>query len=727
MSAARSNSNIGFTAKGGLLDRFMRANSDVILAIFAILIIVFMMVPIPTWMMDMMLTINLSLAFLILMAALYAERPLQFSTFPTMLLLLTLTRLSLNVSSARLILTQGDAGKVIDAFGNFVIGGNYVVGILIFLVLVVIQFVVITNGATRIAEVAARFTLDAMPGKQMAIDADLNSGLIDEDEAKTRRRNIQLEADFYGAMDGASKFVRGDAIAGLVIVFVNITGGVCIGIFQFHWEITKVLSHFTILTIGDGLVTQIPAIVIAIATGILVSRAIGEGDFANKMGQQIFLNPRGVLVVAAVVLLLGLATPLPKIPFLIVGGFIASVGFIFLRSEKAGGKKSEALAAGSSSSGSLSSGAGGGAGSGSMAMLPEGKEAENMVTLLKIDPIELEIGYRLIPLVDVEQGGDLLERITKIRRQMALQFGLILPPIRVRDNIQLKPRDYSIKLRGVEIAHGEIHVGHYLAMNPGIDSPELEGIETTEPVFGLPAIWITDSQKEKAEMLGFTVFDPSTVIATHLTEIVKAYSSEILTRQDVQSLLDNVKKEAPAVVDELVPTLLSIGEIQRVLQNLLKEKVSIRDMIPILESLANWARTTKDPDMLSEYARQSIARSICQPYITPQGVLPVITLKPDLERIISDSLIRTDQGVSMSLDPMLVQKIVQMVVREVEKSMNNGISQPILICSSKIRLVLRRLTERSIPNLTIISYNELIPGQADLQTIGTVNVDFNED
>lgn len=715
MSTAGSN-RFGIAAQG-VLDRLFR-QSDIILAVLAITIIVFMMVPIPTWMMDMLLTINISLAFLILMAALYTDRPLQFSTFPTLLLLVTLLRLSLNVSSSRLILTAGDAGKVIDAFGNFVIGKNYIVGILIFLILVVIQFVVVTNGATRIAEVAARFTLDAMPGKQMAIDADLNTGLIDEDEAKRRRLTIQKEADFYGAMDGASKFVRGDAIAGLVIVFVNIIGGICIGIFQFHWEITKVLAVFTRLTIGDGLVTQIPAIVIAIATGILVSRSIGEEQLAQKMGKQIFLSPRGVLVVANALLLLGLATPLPKIPFLLVGIIITTVGIILLR-----GESKEFLMEGSASSGRVVLPSG----STPPPMLPEGKESENMVALLKIDPIELEIGYRLIPLVDAEQGGDLLERITKIRRQMALQLGLILPPIRVRDNIQLKPRDYSIKLRGIEVAHGEIHVGHYLAMNPGIDTEDLEGIKTTEPVFGLPAIWITDAHKEKAEMLGFTVFDPSTVIATHITEIVKRHSADILTRQDVQALLDNVKKEAPAVVDELVPALLSIGEIQRVFQNLLKEKISIRDLVPILESLANWARTTKDPDMLSEYARQGISRSICQFYVTPQGVLPVITLKPDLEGIISDSVMRTDQGLSMTLDPLLVQKIVQTIAKEVDKVMSKGYTQPILLCSSKIRLVLRRLTERTLPHLTILSYNEIIPGQVDLQTIGVINVAFGEE
>ena len=715
MNASRSNLNKPGIKNQGVLERLYK-QSDIVLAIIAITIIVFMMVPIPTWMMDMVLTINIALAFLVLMAGLYTEKPLQFSTFPTLLLLLTLIRLSLNVSSSRLILTQGDAGKVIDAFGNFVIGGNYIVGILIFVILVVIQFVVVTNGATRIAEVAARFTLDAMPGKQMAIDADLNSGLIEEDEAKRRRRDIQREADFYGAMDGASKFVRGDAIAGLVIVFVNIIGGICIGVFQFHWEITKVLVVFTRLTIGDGLVTQIPAIVVAISTGILVSRAIGEEQLAEKMGRQIFLSPRGVLVVANVLLLLGLATPLPKIPFLLVAGIITTVGIILLRAEK-----KEAVIEGSVSS---TTGYALPSPAGAPPLLPEGKEPENMVSLLKIDPIELEIGYRLIPLVDVEQGGDLLERITKIRRQMALQLGLILPPIRVRDNIQLKPRDYSIKLRGVEVAHGEIHVGHYLAMNPGIESEELEGISTIEPVFGLPAIWITDAQKEKAEMLGFTVFDPSTVIATHITEIVKRYAADILTRQDVQTLLDNVKKEAPAVVDELVPALLSVGEIQRVLQNLLREKVSIRDLIPILESLANWGRSTKDPDMLSEYSRQSLARSICQAHLTPQGILPVITLKPDLEGAISDSVMRTDQGMTMTLDPTLVQKIVQTIVKEVEKVMAKGYTQPILLCSSKIRLVLRRLTERTLPHLVILSYNEIIPGQVDLQTIGVVNPDF---
>lgn len=700
------------------LERLTR-QGDLGIAALMITIIAFMMVPLPSWTLDLLLTTDIALSLMVLMVSLYVDRPLEFSTFPTVLLILTLLRLALNISSTRLILTQADAGKVIETFGSFVIGGNYIVGVLIFIILVVVQFVVITNGAGRISEVAARFTLDAMPGKQMAIDADLNSGLIDEDDARTRRIDIQREADFYGSMDGASKFVRGDAIAGIIITLINIVGGIIIGVVQRDMTITESLERYTVLTIGDGLVSQIPAMVIAIGTGILVSRAAGESKLGEKVSQQLLNVPRGLLVVSFFMLLMGVFTPLPVIPFLILSIALGSAGFVMLRQESAneaeGIDKNKGLKP-------SEKGAGPALPAAQQGMLSTGKAPENMIKLLKVDPIELEIGYRLIPLVDAEQGGDLLERVTKIRRQMALQLGLVLPPIRVRDNIQLKPRDYSVKLRGVEVAHGEIHVGHYLAMNPGVASENLEGIQTIEPVFQLPAVWIVEPHKERAEMLGYTVFDPSTVVATHLTETVKRHAAEILTRQDVQSLLDNLREEAPAVVDELIPGLLSVGEVQSVLQNLLQERVSIRDLIPVLEALANHARSTKDPDVLTEHARQGIARSICQPFQNAQGYIAAMTLSADLEQLLVESVSRSDQGLSLNLDPQLAQQVVNSISRKMEETASKGYHQPVLICSAKVRLVLRRLTERSLPMLTLLSYNEVMGQNAQIQTVARVDL-----
>ncbi|MBF2051991.1 MAG: flagellar biosynthesis protein FlhA [Candidatus Sericytochromatia bacterium] len=693
------------------MERLLK-QGDIGLAVLMIVIISFMMVPLPTWTLDLLLTLDITLALMILMVALYVERPLDFSTFPTVLLVMTLLRLALNISSTRLILTQADAGKVIETFGSFVIGGNYIVGVLIFVILVVVQFVVITNGAGRISEVAARFTLDAMPGKQMAIDADLNSGLIDEDSARQRRSDIQREADFYGSMDGASKFVRGDAIAGIIITFINILGGIMIGAFQRGMSVTEALERYTVLTIGDGLVSQIPAMVIAIGTGVLVSRAAGESQLGERISRQLVNIPRGLLVIAFFLLLMGVATPLPKIPFILIASLLLIAGVVLLRQESA---ETEEAETGLQRVDKTVSPAQAG-------MIATRKEPEDMIKLLKIDPIELEIGYRLIPLVDAEQGGDLLERITKIRRQMALQLGLVLPAIRVRDNIQLKPRDYAIKMRGVEIARGEIHVGHFLAMSPGGMSEQLEGIQTVEPVFNLPAVWVSETHKERAEMLGYTVFDPSTVVATHLTEIVKRHAADILTRQDVQRLIDNVREEAPAVVDELIPALLSVGEVQGVLQNLLRERVSIRDMIPILEALANHGRATKEPDLLTEHARQALARSICQPFRTPQGQLPAMTLSADLEQILGDAVMRTEQGLSLALEPHLATQVVNSISRKVEETAAKGYHQPVLICSSKIRLVLRRLTERSLPILNVLSYNEVMGQDAQIQTIARIDL-----
>ncbi|HEY9764829.1 MAG TPA: flagellar biosynthesis protein FlhA, partial [Chroococcales cyanobacterium] len=528
--------------------------TDVLLSIGVVLIVVMMIVPLSTGLLDALLVLNIALSLTILVVSLYVLEPVQFSTFPSILLLATLFRLALNISTTRLILLNGDAGHVVAAFGNFVVGGNYAVGIVIFLIIMVIQFVVITNGAGRIAEVTARFTLDAMPGKQMAIDADLNAGMIDENEARARRKKIRQEADFYGTMDGAAKFVRGDAIAALVMVAVNILGGFAIGVLQRHVDIFQALQTYTLLSIGDGLVSQIPALMISSGTGLLVSRAASEVNLGENIASQFAANPKAMAVVAGSLIAMGLVPALPKIPFFLIGGLLAYGYFFFSKRQKAEAEKAKTVET----------------------VGPEApKGPENVMGLLQIDPIELEIGYRLIPLVDATQGGDLLERIALIRRQTALKLGLVLPAIRVRDNLQLRPKDYRINLRGIEIARSEVHVDHFMAMSPGLATEQLEGIPAIEPVFGLPTVWISENQKDYAEMLGYTVFDSSAVISTHLTEVIKNHAHEILGRQDVQLLIDNIKKDHPTVIEELIPDILSVGDIQRILQNLLRERVSI--------------------------------------------------------------------------------------------------------------------------------------------------------
>jgi len=616
---------------------------------------------------------------------------------------LTMFRLALNVSTARLILLNGEAGHVVNAFGNFVIQGNYAVGIIIFFILIVIQFMVITNGSGRIAEVAARFTLDAMPGKQMAIDADLNTGLINDQEAKERRKALQREADFYGTMDGATKFTRGDATAGLIITAVNILGGLAIGVFQQHKEIVQALQTYTLLTVGDGLVSAIPALLISTGTGILVSRAASDVVLGQNITRQLTAYPKPLAIASGMLLAMSVIPGLPTLPFMIVGAGVGALAFFLMRGERQAavavetGKMAEA----------------------EQAAVPKGPE--NVMNLLKIDPMELEIGYRLIPLVDATQGGDLLERITMIRRQTALKLGLVLPPIRVRDNLQLKPKEYRINLRGVEIAHGEIQVDHYMAMNSGMAFEEIDGIPTTEPVFGLPAVWITEDLKERAEMAGYTVFDASSVVATHLTEVIKAHAPEILTRQDVQALLDNLKQESPGVVTELVPDLLGVGDIQKILQNLLSDKVSIRDLLPILESLASNARITKDLDMLTEYARAALARSICKAALGPDGALAVLTLDPNLENLLANSIQQTEQGAFVALEPGMASRIVKSVTEQVEQLAATG-QTPVVLCSSKVRLVFRRLIERKFPNLTVMAYNEVVPTSTEVRSLGVINV-----
>jgi flagellar biosynthesis protein FlhA len=673
------------------LNRLLR-QSDVVLAVAVVAIVTMLILPLPTLLLDVLITVDISTSVLILLLTLYTIQPLELSVFPSLLLIVTLFRLALNVSASRLILLHANAGEVISAFGNFVVGGNYVVGVVVFLILVVIQFVVITNGAGRVAEVAARFTLDAMPGKQMAIDADLNAGLINEGEARKRRADIQRQADFYGAMDGASKFVRGDAIAQIVIILVNILGGFAIGVLQQGMQITEALQTFTLLTVGDGLVSEIPALLVSTATGIIVTRAAAEGNMGEELTRQILGKPRTMFMVGSLVLAFGLVPGLPKIPFFAIGLAFLVMGWIVRTTQKHEAQLALATAKAAGADGQPSA----------------AKGPESVMGLLSVDPMELEIGYGLIPLVDVQEGGNLLNRITLIRRQTALELGIVVPTIRIRDNLQLPPNTYVIRLRGAEIARGELIMNYYLAMSAGVATERIEGIPTTDPAFGLPALWITGAQKERAEMLGYTVVDAASVLTTHLTEVIKSHAADILSRQDVQTLLNHVKNDYPTVVDELTPAVMSVGEIQTVLRSLLRERLSVRDMVTILETLANNAKTNKDLDFLTEQVRKALARSISNQYKESDGSIHVITLSPQAEQTITNALYQTDQGLMISLDPTMVQKLMERLQVEMERIAADGF-QPILLCSAKIRLPMRRLTERLFPTLVVLSYSEIMP------------------
>jgi flagellar biosynthesis protein FlhA len=677
---------------------------DLTMAVAAIVVIGLMVIPLPAIVLDMLLAVNLVSALTVLLVSMYVTEPLQFSVFPALLLVLTLFRLGLNVAATRLILLSGEAGTVIGAFGEFVVGGNFVVGVVIFLILMIIQFVVITNGAGRVAEVAARFTLDAMPGKQLAIDADLNAGLINEGEARRRRRAIEMEADFYGAMDGASKFVRGDAIAAVVIVLVNIFGGFGVGVFQQGMPLVQALQTFTLLTVGDGLVSQIPALLISTATGIMVTRAASEANLGRDVVGQFSANPRAIGIASGVLLILALIPGLPKLPFILVGGLGLYCAYSLFKGQARASLAEEAAQQAETTAAA--------------------KQPENVVDLLQLDPMELEIGYGLIPLVDQEQGGNLLSRITLIRRQLAMDLGVVLPTIRVRDNLQLRPNTYVVKLRGVEVARGELMVNNFLAMNPGTAEDGLEGIPTTEPAFGLPAIWIGAGLRENAELLGYTVVDPASVLTTHLTEVIKTHAPAIVSRQDVKGLVDNLRRDYSALIDELVPNLLTLGEIQKVLQNLLRERVSVRDLVSILEALADAARTTKDTDLLTEYARRALARSITSLYKDEQGNLAAMMLAPQVDAALSGSLQQSDQGTQIAVDPQTAQRLLQRIGREMERMAQQGY-QPVLICSSRLRLPLRRLTERSLPNLTLLSFGEIVP-QINVVSAGLVTLESGE-
>ncbi|MDA8233828.1 MAG: flagellar biosynthesis protein FlhA [Clostridia bacterium] len=678
--------------------------SDIAVASIVILSIMIMVIKVPPQVLDVMITVNISISLVILLVAMYVEEPLDFSVFPTLLLIITLFRLSLNVATTRLILLQGEnsggagAGHVIETFGNFVLGGNAIVGFVIFLILVVIQFLVITKGSERVSEVAARFTLDAMPGKQMSIDADLNSGLINEQDAKARRNKIQREADFYGAMDGASKFVKGDAIAAIVIIIINIIGGFIIGMLMKGMAWDEALSRFTLLSIGDGLVAQIPALLISTATGIVVTRAGSETNLGQELIGQIFARPKALYLAAAMLVLLALMG-LPKAPFLILAGVLILTAYSNQNRVKQLAQQEADLALEKE--------------------VEETRKPENVVSLLNVDTMELDLGYSLIPLVDVNQGGDLLDRVIMIRRQCALEMGIILPPIRMRDNMQLKPNTYSIKIKGVEVANGIVMVDHYLAMSSGLEEDGLDGIETVEPAFGLPAKWIHSSLKEQAELSGYTVVDPPSVVATHLTEVIKTHAHEILGRQDVQSLIDNIKQTYPAVVEELIPNLMTIGEIQKVLANLLLERVPIRDLVTILETLADNARLTKDPEMLTEYVRQALARQITKLYVSG-SVLHVISLDPALEQTIRESIQHTEHGSYVAMEPNLAQNLFNNLGQAVEQVKQQGF-QPVVLCSPVVRIYFKRLTERFLPGLVVLSYNEL-DSNLEVQSVGMVSI-----
>lgn len=690
------NATLTSISNNSLLQRITKQR-DLLIVLGVVAILIVMIIPIPTWMIDMLLSINLCIALIILLVSMYNKEALEFSVFPSLLLTVTLFRLSLNVATTRLILSKADGGRVIEVFGTFVTGNNMVVGFVIFVIIVLIQFVVITKGAGRIAEVAARFTLDAMPGKQMAIDADLNAGLVTEQQARERRKKVSHEADFYGAMDGAAKFVRGDAVAGIIITAINIIGGFVIGVAQQGMDIVESLGVYTSLTIGDGLVSQIPALMISTGAGILVSRAASEENLGMEISSQLFNNPRVIAVASGVMFLFAFIPGLPKVPFLMLGIFAGGASYMATFSKKEQKKEEELKAVAESK--------------------PAEEKAEDF---LYIDPMELEIGYGLIPLVDSNQGGDLLDRISQIRRQLAQEMGIIIPPVRIRDNIQLKPNQYKIKVRRINVGEGELMSGAYLAMDPGTTTGKVRGIETVEPAFGLPALWITESQKENAEMNGYTVVELPAVLATHLTELIKRFAHELLTRQDVQELINNIKDSNLTVVEELIPGIMTIGEIHKVLQNLLREKVSIRDLPLILETLSDVAVKNKNTDILTEYVRNELAAQICESYKDTSNIIPVITIDPNLEAKLEGSLQETDSGIRLTLSPTDAGKIVEAVNAKIEDVKQLG-EVPIILCSPTIRGQLKRLTESNITDLIVLSYNEILPG-IEIRSLGMISI-----
>ncbi|MFW6381068.1 MAG: flagellar biosynthesis protein FlhA, partial [Bacillota bacterium] len=655
----------------------------------------------PTFLMDLLLTTNITFSMVVILVSIYTNEPLEVSVFPSLLLFATLFRLGLNVSTTRLILSRAYAGEIIMSFGSFVVGGNYVVGFIIFLILVVIQYVVITRGAERVAEVAARFTLDAMPGKQMSIDADLNAGIIDEQEARRQREKIRQEADFYGAMDGASKFVKGDAIAGIIITVINIIGGLIIGMVQQGMGFTEAAQTYTLLTVGDGLVSQIPALLISTATGMVVTRAASESNMGEEMSGQLLGQPKALWISSGVLAVLGFVPGLPTIPFLILATFIGSLGYILYQQlpvpeeevieETEAERTEEQVRA----------------------------EGEELSQLIQVDEMEVEVGYNLISLVLPEQGGDFLDRVAMIRRQTAMELGIIVPPVRILDNLQLEPNLYRIKLKGVEISRYEMMPDHYLAMDSGMTTEEIEGIETREPAFGTQALWISEDQRDRAEMANYTVVDPPSVMATHLTEVIKEHAHELLGRQEVKELIDNLEEDYPAVIDELIPDLMSLGEIQKVLQNLLWEGIPIKNLVTILETLADYVARTKDINLLTEYVRQALSRQITSLFTEDDGNLYALTLDPRLEEELSQALDQSDQGNYLALEPDRAQQLIEKIAEQARQLVQQG-HEPILLTSPMIRRPIKELTHRSFEELVVLSFNEL-ESHVNLQVLGTVN------
>ncbi len=671
---------------------------DAVIAIYVLVAFVMLIVPLPSWLLDVVMAFNMAIAFTILFVCMFAKEVLDLSYFPTVLLFTTIFRIAMNVSSTRLILTTGNAGNVVTTFGQFVGGGDLIVGGIIFIILLLVQFLVINKGTERVAEVTARFTLDAMPGKQMAIDADLNTGAIDDAEAKRRRDKIQQESSFFGSMDGAVKYVKGDATAGLILTAINIIGGLAMGMTRDGMDINAAIQHYGVLTIGDGLVSQIPSLLVSLSTGVLVTKGSKDADFGPAIIKQLFGIPKVMYLVGGTLAFLGVVTDLNTILFL-------GMGLLFI----VGGR----MLAGNLETAEIESQV-----DADEVAADEIRQPENVTSLLQVDPIELEFGYGIIPLADVNQGGDLLDRVVMIRRQIAVELGCVVPIIRLRDNIQLNPNQYIIKIKGIQVSEGEILFDHYMAMNPGYVEEEITGIPTFEPSFHLPAIWITEGQRERAESLGYTVVDPPSIIATHLTEIIRQHIAELLTRQEVQNLVNNLRETNPVLVEELMPKQLGLGEIQKVLQNLLREGVSIRDLLTIFETLADYAPTTRDPDILTEYVRQSLKRAISGKYFPPHETTNVVTLDPKIEQEIMGSVKQTEQGAYLNLDPDRTRKIMDAVGTEIQKLENLG-KNPIIITSPIVRMYFKRLTEDYYKDLVVISYNE-IESDVELQSVGMV-------
>ncbi|MBQ7169348.1 MAG: flagellar biosynthesis protein FlhA [Synergistaceae bacterium] len=702
----------------------VQSYSDIGVALLMVLIIIMMVVPLPTWLIDILLAMNITLGVVTLLVTFYVKRALDLSIFPTLLLISTLFRLSLNVSTTRLILLYGNAGELINAFGNFVVGGNYVVGIIMFLILVIIQMLVITKGAERVAEVAARFTLDAMPGKQMSIDADLNSGLIDEQGAKQRRQDIQREADFYGAMDGASKFVKGDAIAGLIITTINIVGGLSIGIFMRGMDAAQAAGHYSLLTVGDGLVGQIPALLMSTAMGVIVTRAAASSELGPDLINSFTKYPRPLYIASGMLLSLGLIPGLPTVPFVGLSMLMGALGYTVSREAAVQEIAAEEQAATAPSGAQAPAGQPGVPGAPSapagQAEAPKAEPVspEDVMKLLTVEPMEAEIGYAIIPLIDPGQGGDMLDRIGTIRKQMALEMGIVVPPIRIRDNIQIKPTEYILRVKGAEAGRGELLPDHYLAMNTGAAEEDLIGVPTKEPAFGLPALWISPDLRDKAEAMGYTVVDAPSVLATHLSEVIKKNGAELLTRQEVQKLTDMVKETAPAVIDELLGSL-SLGEIQKVLQNLIREQIPIRDLVTIFEALADFGKMSRSVDFLTERARESLSRLISLKIQGPDGIITAATLSPNWEQKIMAGVDGDlTRGWQLNLDPREVQRMIAAISRAMDEMVVKGLP-PVLLVHPDVRLIVRRLIEGSITNIFVVSYNEIVRG-VQVKTVGMV-------